>query len=157
MIKLTVITLVSSIVIADFGSTKDLKNYIGHSETVSPATRKATVETVTDSINNKFPLSTRLSLQNTNTFEVSEKFKSLNMALISDEPASLNWLNRNYKKLKSTGATVALIKVESLSNYQNLKSILDKAGLNLALLDSSVFGSEITSYPVLIQNGEVSQ
>ena len=69
----------------------------------------------------------------------------------------MNWLNRNYDKLKSSGAIIALIKVDTLQNYQQLNSIVTKAGLNLALLDSSIFDGEITSYPVLIQNGMVTQ
>ncbi len=156
MIKLTSFIFLSSIVIADFGSTVDLKKYIGN-ESSNIEKRQASVDSVSKSLESKFPLHTKLSLGKVNPFKVPDKFKMLNMALISDEPASLNWLNRNYDKLKSSGAIVALIKVESLSNYQQLNSIVSKAGLNLALLDSSLFDGEITSYPVLIQNGMVTQ
>ncbi|MBL4704082.1 MAG: DUF2859 domain-containing protein [Flavobacteriales bacterium] len=156
MIKLASFIFLSSVVIADFGSTVDLKHYIGNKQEASKP-KQASIESVSKSLENKFPLNTKMNLGKVEQYEVSDKFKTLNMALISDEPAALNWLNRNYDKLKSSGAIIALIKVDTLRNYQQLNSIVTKAGLNLALLDSSIFDGEITSYPVLIQNGMVTQ
>lgn len=155
MISLSLL-LLTSIVISDVGETHDLKSYIS-SQSSEVKKRTASVKTITENLKDRFPIKSKLSLKKINSYKISDKFKSLNMALISDEPASLNWLNRHYKSFKNNGTTIALIKTESLANYQNLNSVMARYGLNLALLDSSIFNGEITAYPVLIRNGVVSQ
>lgn len=157
MISFTVALFLSSTVIADFGNTQDLERYITFEKKAAEkkVETKASVLNVLDS---KFPISTKIKLAKSGAkYDLPEKFNNLNVALVGDNNPSLRWLKNNYKKIKDTGALVVVIDVESKDRYAYLSDFLSNAGLEVALLNSELFDEYIKAYPVLIQNGGVTQ
>ncbi|KZN63374.1 DUF2859 domain-containing protein [Pseudoalteromonas luteoviolacea] len=149
--------LFASVVIADFGSTHSIQNYYNFEQSQSKPVKTATVESVKKELGNRFPFETNLAIGEVKTKELSEKFKYMNMAIVGDDPTSLNWLKRNFNRLRDSNAVIAVISVESQSRFDYIKDTVFKAGANVALLDSSFLNGEVVNYPAWILNGRVYQ
>ncbi|MAD89081.1 MAG: hypothetical protein CMK64_05210 [Pseudoalteromonas sp.] len=149
--------LTTSVVIADLGRTNDIKDYYNFEQSKNKPLKQATVESVKKDLSKRFPLRTNLKLGEVEPKSLSEKFQYMNMAIVGDDPTSLNWLKRNFKSLKNTNTVIAVISVESQSKFDYIKETISSAGMSVALLESSFIEDELQNYPALILNGRVYQ